>query len=418
MLLAVGGAYAIASWNWCGRWEAAPAAIAGVGAASGALSVGAARAEVRVPFPIVIAGYGPPRPEAVSARHAIEARAVVLAVAPVKVAIVELDLLTAPRSLVERIRTGVAEHRFSEVLVVASHAHSSMGGYDERLVSEIAGTGSYRQDAADALVAAAVRALEDADAVLAPASVRRGTADAAGLVRARSGSAVDSDFTRLSFDRADGTGTVAEVWLLSAHPTLAGRSPGHLSPDYPGLVDKDDGPVTLILQSAGGNASAIPPEGTDGSPETRFAAAVTALAQSATGEARSTVHVGWSRVTFGMPRPDGSRLAPFFARAAGDNLLCTSAPREAEVSALRIDDFVVVALPAEPSEAAAAEIEQKSGASRVLGLSNGYLGYLEPSAVVKAGTGESKRQYFGPGLIDAIDEAAVLAVEAVRSGAH
>lgn len=380
--------------------------------ARGALQAGAARAKVAVPFPVVPAGYGPPRTGLTQARPALEARAVVLEVAPVKVAIVELDLLELPSALVKRVRADAATLQLSEVWVVATHAHSSMGGYDARWVSELAGTGRYREDAFEALAGAAKRALAEADAGLGPAALALGEGDAGGLARPRTGAQVDSKLTRLSLSREGRT--LAELWIVSAHPTLVPRHPASLSPDYPGLVDADDGPVTLVLQGAVGNASAQVPGGEGALPE-RFARA---LAERARGVALATsgedVALGFSRVQVGTPRPDASRLAPWFARAAGDNLLCGSAPRSAEVDALRLGDLVLLGVPGEPSATAGAALVEQSGATRVVSLANGYLGYVEPAETVRQGGGESKRQYFGPQLLPRLEEAAALAGRAVR----
>lgn len=412
LLLSFGGAYALASWNWCGRWEPAPAAIEAAGLAQGALLAGAARVKVAVPWPVVPAGYGPPRPELRESKPSLEARAVVLEVAPVKVAIVELDLLTIPRALVERVRADAAALRLSDVWVVATHAHSSMGGYDARWVSELAGTGRYREEIFEALAQAAKQALADADAGLGPSVLAVGEGQARELSRPRTGAQVDGKLTRVSLSREGKP--LAELWIVSAHPALVGRNPQVLSPDYPGVVDADAGPVRLVLQGAAGNASAQVPEG-EGSPGERFARALEekALGLSATPSG-AEVTLGFSRVAVGTPRPDASRLAPWFARAAGDNLLCGSAPRLAEVGALRLGGAVLLGVPGEPSATAGAALVERSGASRVVSLANGYLGYVEPAETVKQRGGESKRQYFGPQLLERLEEAAALAGRAVR----
>lgn len=381
------------------------------GLAQGSLRAGAARAKVAVPFPILPAGYPPPRPDVTEANPAIEARAVMLEVGPVKIGIVELDLLTAPRTLVDRIQRDAASLGLSDLWVIASHAHSSMGAYDPRLVSELAGTGRYRADAFEALVVAAKKALNDASASLVPSTITISEGDGSGLNQARSGGEVDPKLTRIEL-RSEGTAR-AELWILAAHPTLVPRKPSVLSPDYPGVIDGDDGPVTLVLQGGIGNASAKVPDG-DGSLSERFARAVRAKLTTLSGAELTETTLGFSRVSVGLPRPDSSRLSPWFARAAGDNLLCTSADRTAEVRALRLGDTVLIGVPAEPTGIAAAQLERKSGATRVLSLVGGYLGYVEPAERVKARQGESVRQYFGPGLLSSLVDAAELASGAVR----
>lgn len=107
-----------------------------------------------------------------------------------------------------------------------------------------------------------------------------------------------------------------------------------------------------------------------------------------------------------MPRPDASRLVPALTRAAGDNLLCESAPRLAEVGALVLGPLKLVAVPGEPSVAAGMELLRRTGATGVLSLADGYVGYVETAANVQGGLGESKRQYFGPALLERLGVAA------------
>lgn len=412
LLLAIGGAYAIASWNWCGRWERAPAALQAAGLAHGALRAGAARVELSLPYPVTVAGHPPPRPDATRASSPLHARAVVLEVPPVRVGIVSLDLLTAPTSLVERIREEAAGLGFSDVWVIASHAHSSVGGYDPRLVSELAGTGNHREDIPPALTQAAVEALRAANEALAPARVQVAVGEIGALVRARSGGEADPRFTRVQIEGE--TAPIAELWLVAAHPTLVSRETTTLSPDYPGLLPEEPASV-IVLQTSVGNASAAVPEG-EGEAPVRFARALKDAAPRDATALGDSLTLGFSRVTVGAPRPDSSRLVPWFSRAAGDNFLCTSAERTFEVSALRIGDRVWLSVPGEPTYGAARSLEAESGADRVLALTNGYLGYVETAEQVESGAGESKRQYFGPELLEIVGSAAKLAVGAVKPG--
>jgi hypothetical protein len=100
---------------------------------------------------------------------------------------------------------------------------------------------------------------------------------------------------------------------------------------------------------------------------------------------------------------------PGFTRAAGNNLLCHSSPRVAEVTALALGPLEWLGVPGEPTTGAGAELARRTGATRVLGLTDGYLGYIETADLVKEGQGESRRQYFGPGLLERLGTAAELA---------
>jgi hypothetical protein len=54
---------------------------------------------------------------------------------------------------------------------------------------------------------------------------------------------------------------------------------------------------------------------------------------------------------------------------------------------------------------------RRTGATRVLGLAEDYLGYVETPELVARATGESKRQYYGPRLLEDLGAAAQLAAE-------
>lgn len=125
VLLTIGSAYALASWNWCGRWTGREPLVLGQTHAEGPLRAGAARVPLVPPFPVVVAGYGPPRPEASRADPVPQARAVVLSSGDVKVGLVSLELLLVPDELVAAVRQRTADLGLQGVVVVATHSHSS-----------------------------------------------------------------------------------------------------------------------------------------------------------------------------------------------------------------------------------------------------------------------------------------------------
>ncbi|HZA13121.1 MAG TPA: neutral/alkaline non-lysosomal ceramidase N-terminal domain-containing protein [Myxococcaceae bacterium] len=404
---------AAAGWAWsdrCGEWTATAPRLVASGGGAGELRAGAARAALAPPFPIVVAGYAPPRPEASSAARSLQARALVLEAGNVKVAILSVDLLTVPADVANRVRERVEDLGLSELWLAATHAHSSFGGYDARAVSEIAGTGAFRVEARAAVVEACVRALRSAARAVRPAELEVGEAERPELSRARTGASVDPRITRVRV-RAPDAPPIAEMWLLAAHPTLAPRERDALSPDYPGWVEGDDAPVTLVLQGAVGNAAAVAPEGSAEASE-RFAGAVRGAFQSVSIARVDSVAIAFSRVVFGLPRPDARRLVPAIARGPAENLLCGSAERTAVISVLRLGPLTWIALPLEPTADAARAIEAATGA-RPIALVGGYLGYVDGAKAVSEGGGESRRQYFGPQLLEAIERAGSLATSAL-----
>ena len=437
VLLAVGGAYAMASGNWCGEWLAGqPVVIASGRSVESVWRAGAARVELQPPWPVVAAGYPPPRREVTQSSPPLHARAVVLEAEGLRIGLVSLDLLSVSPEIVSAVRSGAdaAGLALNELVVVATHTHSSFGGYDPRLVAQLAGTGRFREESVHAASDCAVRALREAASSLEGVKLEVSEGTLEGLVHPRSGEVADTRSLRLMLRALDRP--VAELWVVNAHPTLEPRRAEALSPDYPGRVEDPEAAIlwpVIVLQGAAGNARAVVPEGEGESKSARFAAALDdrmrALDLDGSKEESEPAAepsdepdpeapeelpvLAFARVKVGLPRPDSSRLAPWFARAAGDNLLCASSEKTAELVALQLGPVRLFAVPGEPTAAAGASIEARAGATRVLGLADGYLGYIESAELVRARSGEAKRQYFRPELIDSLAEAAETAASAL-----
>lgn len=408
MVLGVAGAvvvglWAFASMDRCGEWTAGRPALTGLARARGPLRVGAAKQPISPVFPVVVGGYGPWRSEA-SSSGALAARAVVLESAGVRFGMVELDALLVTAPLVEAIR---AERGFP-LWVTAVHAHSSLGGYDRRAVAQVAALGRFREDEERALVDAARKAVDAAVAALKPSTLEVTQGQASGLSVARTSDSVDERLTRLRF--LDTGGAAMAQWLvLSAHPTLVERRTTVLDADYPGALAAEGeraGVITFVLQGAAGNASAaLGPSETAQGFATRVGKAFGALPEATVFR---EVDLALATARLSLPRPDGSRLAPGFAVAALENVLCDGAEREVEVAALRLGPVSFLAVPGEPSRAAGLVLEEQSGATRALGNTNGYLGYVELEAAVRGPWGEAHHQYFGPELLGHLGAAARL----------
>ncbi len=414
-LLVLGGAYALSSIDLCGDWPALPPELVTVGRGQGPLLAGAARVELSPPYPVTVAGFGPPRPTATSAELPLHARALVLDVGGSLVGFVSVELLTLPSALSEKVTAQLADLGLGQLWIGASHSHSSMGGYDARLVSELAGTGSFDPAAERVVIDASVAAVRQAFKNRQPAELLAGQLDAPDLAVSRSEGPPDWRLTALVVRAQEGV-PIGEVLLFSAHPTLRGRNLASLHPDYPGLLsagrEGSDAGVSLFLNGAGGNASsAIGPE--DGGMG-QLAQALAERIPFIPLKAADTLELAFAQVRVHPPRPDATRLVPTFARAPGDNLLCQSADRSATVGALRLNDLTLLSVPAELSEAAGKELELEAGATRTLTLVNGYLGYVETAERVARHGGESRRQYFGKELLERLAEGAKMAGDAVR----
>jgi neutral ceramidase len=412
-VLSLGLAWLAASRDWCGPGQAGAPSPVERRSARGLLRVGVGLRPLLPRYPIVVAGYGPWRSQAAESTG-LAARATVLEVRGVRFGWVVFDTLLVPTSLVRAVR---ADRDFP-VWVTAAHTHSSLGAYDRRPASQAAAVGTFRADAETLLVAAAREALDAAIASLAPATLEVTGAPSQDLSYARSGDSVDSLLTRLRFVGAAGA-PLAQWLILSAHPTLVDRRTTRLDADYPGRVAtraERAGPLTFVLQGAGGNASANLGDGEalDGYAD-RVRASFDALAPSPAAE---EVELTVASTTVGLPHPDGSRLvsASAWVRAPIENALCLRAEPALEVSTLRLGSVTLLAVPLEPAHRAGAQLATAAGATRVVGNTNGYLGYVETAAAVEQSTGEAHHQYFGPELLSLL-EAAAQRIVAAGAGA-
>jgi len=207
-------------------------------------------------------------------------------------------------------------------------------------------------------------------------------------------------------------GPVAELLHFAAHPTVVPRDRPLLDPDWPGrlsLLREERGGVVLVLQGTVGNVSMSYGEGEGAQLALSFARAVSDLAERAVPAAAESTRLAFARVEVALPRPDASRLVPSYSRAAGDNFLCASSSRTTEVGALVLGPLELVLIPGEPTVGAGAALVRRTGGTGVLGLADGYVGYVETPAKVEEGAGEARRQYFGPTLLDRLGTGAELA---------
>lgn len=377
----------------------------GHGAGAGALRAGAARAEMAPPFPVPAVGYGLVRPEVDRAVIPVSARAVVLASDDERVGLVTLDLLLADQGLVDAIRQRVSGLGLSALWVAATHTHSSAGGFAWNPVAQVAATGRVRPDVRSRVVEAAARALTGAASSLQPVEALAGVSELADGTASRDEfPEVDRRLTRIQL-RGE-RGTVAQLVVLAAHPTLVARPPPGLDPDWPGRLamaeEREGQGVTLVLQGNVGNVSVQRVPTGPGEPAEAYARGVEAALRSVALQPAGT-GLSHARIEVALPGPDASRLVPWGLATLVDNVaLWLWAPGWAELSELRIGSVRLLGVPVETTAASGKVLEGAGGGARAVSLVNGYLGYVEPADRVERAAGESRRQLFGPGLLEAL----------------
>lgn len=388
--------------------------------ASGPLRAGAASVPLRPPLPVVRAGYGMPRAVAGRERDPLQVRALVLECRGRRVAIVLADLVLVPDALVRAIELRLSDRGLEGLLAVATHTHSSVGGFDARLLAQVVGTGRYRADVVEALVGAADAAVRAAERSLEPVALRTAATTLAPWAGNRSspGAPVDDVLTAAFLEAGDGR-NVATVAVVAAHPTLVERTSPILSADYPGAAMarlEAGGGAAFVLQGAAGDA-ALPTKGT-GAVEAAGASVAHAAGQARIRSIAPAPGLAFSEAVVMLPPPDPQAIRPLLLRRPAGNLLAPFAPRTARVAVLAIGDVLLLGIPGEPTALASTAIA--SGAPtdgrhvRVVGLAGGYVGYVDAPDRVAAGAGESPRMWFGPELLQRLRDGLGAALDATE----
>ena len=350
-------------------------------------------------------GYGLVRPEVDRVAFPLSVRAVVLAAGDERVGMVTLDLVLADQDLVAAIRRSVSGLRLSALWVAATHTHSSAGGFAWNPVAQVAGTGRFRPTIRSRVVDAAAAALTAAASSLQPVEAVAGASELDGGTASRDEfPEVDRRLTRVQL-RGE-RGAVAQLVVAAAHPTLVARPPPGLDPDWPGRLaraqERTGQGVTLVLQ---GNVGNVTVERADTGPEPpvdAFARRVDAALATVELQPAGT-GLSHARLEVALPGPDASRLVPWGLATLADNVgLWPWAPAWAELCELQDRQRAAARCSGGDDAASGAVLERASGGARAVSLVNGYLGYVEPADRVERAAGESRRQLFDPGLLEAL----------------
>lgn len=411
VLVALGGLFAFESVDRCGEWKPQAPALLQVAVAQGPLLVGAAKVPLTLSFPTTVGGYPPPRPSVDRALSGFAARALVIDLGAQRLRLVVLDVLLIPPQL----RDAIAAGRQGPLWVAATHTHSGPSGFDPRAASELAALGTYDATAQQRLVEAARKALDQAEASLVPAQLEVGESQTNSLSTPRSGKAADTRISRARFDAA--SGPLAQLVVLAGHPTLTPRRPDGLHADWPGLLaerfEANGGPVTFVLQGAGGNA--MVDRAAASTPELAAEKLQALIAAVPTLRQPEPVSGAWNEVRIALPRPRAPAHVPSVAKPLTENLLCDDAEDLALLHGLRLGAMQWLLVPVEPALEAGLVLEEQARVQRVVGLTDGYAGYVELEEVARAGGGEARRQYFPPAFLGQLAEGARLAGQALTT---
>ncbi len=422
-VLVAGCAYVLASIDWRPRPVEGEPAIRARVKIEAPLRVGVARLGLQPTFPVVRAGYPPPRPMAVRERDPIEVRALVVEGQGGRLALILGDLLLVPDPLVSQVQAALADLHFDAVIVAATHTHGSLGAYDSRVLAQLAGTGRYNPAVERHLVDRFQAAARAAAAALAPASLSFASATLPQLVENRDAPDAKVDTALSVFTFRGDAAVLATLAVFAEHPTTLPNAP-ELTGDVPGEVMRRleaRGGTAFLLQGAVGDATIA--EAPDAG-VSRFDFASSTLSQAIETQQAKAVPMGgglaYALAEVGLPPPSADAAVPGFLRRPAANLLGFTAQRTARVGVLRLGSAILIFIPGEPTGAAAEALQRRIAGHapadapiRVVSLVQGYLGYVEDPDRVRAHTGEARRTYYGPQLVGRLGDGVTAAMAAI-----
>jgi len=357
----------------------------------GSIRAGAGKARIALGPRPILAGY-PGRRRAADASEPVYARAIALEVEGLRALIATIDTLLIPGSLEEEVLRRARLPPLTCLLLAATHTHSGPGGAWDSSVAGWLGAGPFDRAQRDALAQAAADALTQAIASLAPAELLVARDDwTEGPARARSGGALDPQLVALRVRRPSGP-DVATLIDYPMHPTQTPKASRRLSADWPGQVAAAlEGPPVLVVQGAGGNATWSTEDA--GARVAREAAQLLSRAEPV----RHTQL--WCQSRFvALPPAQASPAVPLLLRRAFANAVSLLREPAAIETRVRIGPLTLVGVPGE----AVGDIGRRMAPDVIVGLADGYIGYVETPEHWSAGEGESARTWFGPGLAQAL----------------
>jgi hypothetical protein len=290
-----------------------------------------------------------------------------------------------------------------DLLLAATHTHTSAGGYVDHWAFEFYILGEYQEAMRDHLARRILAAVEDAAARLQPARLGAGRATVEGVsVNRRAGKVLDPEVGIIRITGAAGE-PLAAIVNFAAHPILEPHD-DKISPDYPGLLarklDEHHG-CGLFLQGALGDVNARlegaaqvwNAEGLAEGVAERLWKAVDAAIDGI--PAREEVELGSMTALLDLPEVNVGLIPDLFFPLdwlLGDLL---DWPRQAPLQALRLGDAAIIATSSELAVRLGLQIKRRSPSPfpSVVTHTGAYTGYaltqiyysaskLDPTSVV------------------------------------
>lgn len=373
-----------------------------------ALRAGWAKANLTPDFTTPTGGYGVRRGKHWTTVHdSIFARAVVLDNGRSRVALVALDLLIIPPTVVEQLKQRLSEvgFRWEQVYLGATHSHNSLGGWAPGVVGTLI-AGDFEQRVVDHITNTVLAAIRQATQQIDPVTIGFTETAAPALIYNRLHDNGPEDDRLRMLQLRKSSGQTAMLTSFAAHSTIINSDvPQWLSRDWPGVfVDNLEKQTNgFVLYMAGAVGSMGPTEtGPTEDDQLRFMGdSLTKHAQAALAKLTSQPDSTLALLTLPLALRDPHvritdtwRLRPWlFLKLYGDY--------PAEIKALRIGKTVLLGMPADFSGELSMRLAQKAAQldlqAMVTSFNGGYIGYITPDAYYHEPRYETRdMNWFGP----------------------
>jgi len=340
-----------------------------------------------------MAGYGISRGDFQHIHDSVYVQAIAWQSSGQWYAMVSADLLIFPPAVADKLHKNVQAQTgipFKNLLLTATHTHSSIGGWADRIAGRLM-AGGYRREIVEMITAQAIAALKAAQANAKPlVGIGFGKTNAPELMSNRLSNkqkaTVDGYLRCIRFLRTDSSSALIAAYQAHAicvHPRLH-----DLSRDYPGYFTdslEQSGKVNFALFSSGMVASHVPNYnwGLDSYDLARdlgkrLAARSILLLDSISVDTLRTIGAWQISISVGKPQlriTDDVVVRPtVFKWLFGEQQLY--------LSVMRLGKILLIGVPCDISGEFAAELMRKAAAKNldlvVTSFNGGYIGYITP----------------------------------------
>ncbi|MBI2564674.1 neutral/alkaline non-lysosomal ceramidase N-terminal domain-containing protein [Candidatus Woesearchaeota archaeon] len=218
-------------------------------------SAGFAKQEFPVHIGKPLAGYRSRKENCTSVHDPVCARAMVIS-GKKNIGLVSCDLLLITNDLREKVLEKTKFLGLDDIVLGATHTHSSIGGYWDNSIGELAVMSKYSRHQEAEIVDTISSALKKASKCLQPAEIGAGQSSV-DLTKNRhiENGEEAIDLGVIAFKDQTGK-TIGYITTYGTHPTILGACNTEASADYPGALSKYleiDGKINLFFSGALGD---------------------------------------------------------------------------------------------------------------------------------------------------------------------